>query len=78
MPFETRHSVSGGEGRFTTRGDSVSLTGAIFFDGLANFSTSQNPRGDDGWRGAILFRDTGRRWSKASYAGLFGSDHRWL
>ena len=54
-----RHSFSGGQGRFTTRGDPVSWTGSDYSDGPANFSTSQNPPGGDGPRGAILFRDTG-------------------
>ena len=35
------------------------VDGGDFSDGPANFSTSRNPPGGDGRRGAILFRDTG-------------------
>ena len=43
------------EGRFTTRDDSVSLTGGEFFDGPLNFSTSQNPPGAMDGEGRFYF-----------------------
>jgi len=46
-------------GAIYNTGRSCFVDGGDYSDGPANFSTSQNPPGGDGPRGAILFRDTG-------------------